>query len=117
MTPREDLNLTAAVANGGDPMIGVIFKMNVPASDNLRSTIVQIFKELLRELNQIDSDSSILSWHSKAKSEPLTSTTAMPLTATGLHCYMHKLYVPSKGDKYMLYPHICIGHDIAFQAI
>ena len=91
--------------------------MNVAASDDLRSAIVKILKELLRELNQIDSDSGILPWHSKAKSEQLTSTAAMPLTVTGLHCYMHKLYVPSKGDRSTLYPHICIGHDVDFKTI
>ena len=35
----------------------VTFKMNVPASDDPRSAIVKILKELVAELNQIDSDS------------------------------------------------------------
>ena len=89
--------------------------MNVPATDDSRVAIVKILEEFVGELNQIDGDSGILPWHRRAKlSETLSTKTPMPSTVTGLHCYMHKLYMPRKGEQSTIYPHIRLGHNVDY---
>ena len=38
----------------------------------------------------------------------------MPDTISGMHKYLHKLYVPKPGGQTFIYPHIRIGHDTVY---
>ena len=70
----------------------------MPPSDNPLATSRQIIKEFLRKMTQSDAEASILSWRQMFTLEPLTPSTVLPDTITGMHKYLHKLCVPKKGE-------------------
>ena len=95
----------------------VTFKMTVEPSGDPIASIRGTLKDLLRELSQIDSSIAILPWRSNTTLDQLHTNSVMPTTVTATYKYMHKLFVPKKGEQSTVYPHIQLGHDIDFSTI
>ena len=92
----------------------VTLKLSISPSEDPLAKIRQIIKELLREASQIDENISIMPWRSKSHLDSLPINSAPPDTVTRMHRFLHKLYIPKKGEQTQIYPCICIGHDIIF---
>ena len=92
----------------------VTLKLSISPSEDPLAKIRQIIKELLREASQIDENISIMPWRSKSHLDSLPINSAPPDTVTRMHRFLHKLYIPKKGEQTQIYPRICIGHDIIF---
>ena len=92
----------------------VSLKLSIPPTDDPLSKIRQILKELIREAHQIDKEVEILTWRSRSHLEPLSTSSPIPDTVTGMHKYLHKLYVPKQGEQTYIYPQLSIGHDTSF---
>ena len=92
----------------------VTLKLNIEPSDDPLGQVIDVMKEFLRESSQIDETISIVPWRNICHLDPITHNSIVPNTVTGMHKFMHKLYVPKKGEQTSIYPHIKIAHDTLF---
>ena len=92
-------------------------KLKIPATNNPITALSDIFQDFMKELQQADPDAAIHLWKKYSSTPILTPQSETPTSITLLAKYLHRVYLPKKGESTTVYPMVYMGHYVDFDDI
>lgn len=96
----------------------ISWKISLPSSAKPLDTIITITKDMLRELQAIDSKAYLIPWSRiDAVKGRVAQASEVPNTNVGLRVFLNRMYVPKPNLERTIYVNIQLAHDIDFNDI